>query len=91
MADSLPGRDSAAAPQRVAIFVDFWNLALSLDSECDARGEPRWRLDWTRLPGWLALAAARSCAAERHVHVGTHVYSSFNAAVPVNCGIAIGR
>lgn len=69
-------------PSRVCVFVDFWNLALSLNADAATHGEQPWQLDWLRFPAWVAAEAASLCAVERHRHVGTFVYSSFNNGSP---------
>ena len=80
--DSDDAELTIGPPSRVCVFVDFWNLALSLNADAATHGEQPWQLDWLRFPAWVAAEAARLCAVERHRHVGTFVYSSFNNGSP---------
>jgi uncharacterized LabA/DUF88 family protein len=73
-----------ASPIRFRIFVDFWNLQLTLnerhEEECARKREPheRFLIDWQKLPQCLVAEAAKLLNATSHSYEGTIVYTSYN-------------
>ena len=56
---------SAPAASRIRVFVDYWNLQLTInESEARSRGvaDFRFKIDWQRLPRWIAAKAAAVAA-----------------------------
>lgn len=72
---SLP----SPAGNRVRVFVDYWNLSITMQDKC-ARFAPgdEFRFDWERLPTWLASVGARVCGHAAASYEGAHVYASYN-------------
>lgn len=71
---------SPPAPgNRVRVFIDFWNLTLTMNKKLEASGlGEQFRFDWSKLPTWLASEAARVCGTTTSSYEGTHVYASYN-------------
>ena len=69
---------TAAARDRIHIFVDLSNLEITMDKQLGAR----FYFDWTILPGWLARQAAEVGQLPGAYYVGTHVYASYDPAQP---------
>ena len=67
---------TAAARDRIHIFVDLSNLEITMDKQLGAR----FYFDWTILPGWLARQAAEVGQLPGAYYVGTHVYASYDPA-----------
>lgn len=68
-------QESAPARDRVRVFIDFWNLQLSMRNVAGAQ----FRFDWAKLPAWLVAEGARVCQVQGS-YEGAHVYMSFNPA-----------
>ena len=70
---------------RVRIFIDFWNLQLTLNQQIrklDPSDE--FKIDWTKLPRWLAREAARVVGTDAHSYDGVHVCASYNPLSPAD-------
>jgi hypothetical protein len=72
---------------RVRVFVDYWNLQLSLNEREAAatrtpRAAARFKLDWRAVGPWLAAKAcdAASIARAHHSFDGVIIYASYNPA-----------
>ncbi|MBX3319727.1 MAG: NYN domain-containing protein [Nitrospira sp.] len=67
---------------RVRVFVDYWNVQLSLNSkEAKARGlDFRFKIDWRSFGAWLAKKACQvSGIGDAHyIYDGVIIYTSFN-------------
>ena len=64
---------------RVRVVVDFWNLQLTLSQQIrqfDPADE--FKIDWSKMPRWLAREAARTVGTDEHSYDGAHVYASYN-------------
>ena len=63
---------------RVRVFIDFWNLQLTMRSAVGGR----FNFDWEVLPGWLVRRAFRAgeICQTMGSYEGTHVYGSFSTA-----------
>ena len=59
---------------RIRVFVDYWNLQLTMN---DQSGRT-FRFDWARFPLWLTEKAADLCYIRDATYEGMHVYSSYN-------------
>jgi uncharacterized LabA/DUF88 family protein len=78
MPDAVAAISQSANPVRVRIFVDFWNLQLTInDSEAKHGGQSRFDIDWTKLSSALLKEAAEKVGASCS-YEGTHVYTSFD-------------
>ena len=71
--------ESSVAGNRVRVFVDYWNLAITMRENCAsiAPGDD-FRFNWERLPGWLASTGADICGYDSTLHEGTHIYASYD-------------
>ena len=70
-----PEQAVRAARNRVRVFIDFWNLQLTMRSAVGGR----FNFDWEVLPGWLVHRAGEICQTMGS-YEGTHVYGSFSTA-----------
>ena len=70
MTHSQPLRPS----NRIRIFVDYWNLQLTMNERLNRR----FNFDWVFLPEWLAERAADICSLREFAYDGMHVYASYN-------------
>ena len=70
-----PEQAVRAAGNRVRVFIDFWNLQLTMRNAVGGR----FNFDWEVLPGWLVPRAGEVCQTMGS-YEGTHVYGSFNTA-----------
>lgn len=66
--------------ERVMVFVDFWNLALTQNEEIRKRRDRPWRIDWTRFPNWLVARAGELASVSEPRYAGTKFYSSVSAS-----------
>jgi uncharacterized LabA/DUF88 family protein len=66
---------SAARGRRVRVFIDFWNLVLNL-KHCD----PAFKIDWVKLPRWLAERGAAEAGITDPSFEGAHIFASYNPA-----------
>lgn len=66
---------------RVRVFVDYWNLQLTLNErEAKTRGiqEVRFKVDWRGFPRWVANKAGERAAVTRCAFEGAIIYASYN-------------
>jgi hypothetical protein len=70
----LSAQTAPGPGNRIRIFVDYWNLQLTMNEQ---KGST-FRFDWTRLPRWLTERAADLCHLAHASYEGMHVYSSYN-------------
>lgn len=70
-----PVTPTAARGRRVRVFIDFWNLVLSLKDV-----EPGFEIDWAKMPKWLAERGAAEAGITDPQYEGAHVFASFNPA-----------
>ena len=75
-------QEPSAARDRVRVFIDFWNLQISMRD----RAGTEFRFDWKKLPAWLATEGARVCQVQGS-YEGAHVYMSFNPASVRDAGL----
>ena len=73
----------AAGPQRIRVFVDYWNFQLALNElEAKARAIPleqaRFKVDWKGLGPWLAGRAATTVGLQSYSFDGVIIYCSYN-------------
>ena len=74
-----PPAASQPAGNRVRVFIDFWNLQLTMNRRIAQLGEgSRFDFDWARLPAWLASVGAGICGRPSASYEGAHVYASWN-------------
>lgn len=71
--DSAP---AAASAIRILVFVDYWNLQISMQEK---HGCPYF-FDWKKLPQWLCDQAAAAAQVSTYSYRGTRVYASYNPA-----------
>jgi len=70
---------STQGASRVRIFVDFWNLQLTMNQRVAREtGERGFQFDWSKLPLWLTARAAELCGSPPFRYEGMHVYASFD-------------
>ncbi|MDE2903633.1 MAG: NYN domain-containing protein [Chloroflexota bacterium] len=60
---------------RIRIFVDYWNLQLTMSE----KSGKSFRFDWNRFPLWLTEIATELCYIRDATFEGMHVYSSYNS------------
>lgn len=68
-------------PLRLRVFVDFWNLQLTLNervAEQNGVPEARVKIDWVQLPNVLIREAARILAVTDFSYDGMIVFTSYN-------------
>lgn len=83
---ALPASLQAASPlsiTRVRVFVDYWNLQLTLERkfrEATRNPAARFQVDWVKLGPWLARKAAEvaGVAAGAHSFEGVGIYTSYD-------------
>lgn len=75
VAAQTPVTPSAARGRRVRVFIDFWNLVLSLRQR-----ESTFDIDWAKLPRWLAERGAAEVGVTDPSFEGAHVFASYNPA-----------
>ncbi|MBI2766961.1 MAG: NYN domain-containing protein [Chloroflexi bacterium] len=72
-------RTTHSGPERVRIFVDFWNLQITMNQrERAITGSPNFLFDWSKLPMWLVRKAAEKCGNLSLAYEGMHVYASYH-------------
>lgn len=79
MAAAVPS--SAIEAPRIRIFVDYWNLQLTMNERVKrAIGQPdvRFLIDWRKLPGWLAQKASEVAGLAAYRFEGGIIYASYN-------------
>jgi uncharacterized LabA/DUF88 family protein len=77
---------SAAPPPgaplpRIRVFVDYWNLVLTLGERESAethQPDARFNLDWKVLPAWLAKEAAAAATIKTYVFEGVNIHASYD-------------
>ena len=71
---------SAADGNRIKIFVDYWNLDLTLKEQLESLDSPNpyYRIDWLKLPQVLIAKCATTCSLTNPVFSGMHVFSSYD-------------
>jgi hypothetical protein len=77
------GVAAMVAPTRFQIFVDFWNLQITLnDYEAKAIGQGRasFQIDWTKLPSVFVREAVRMVDVKDFAFSGMLVFTSYNPA-----------
>lgn len=83
VSDSVAVLTHASTP-RIRVFVDYWNLQLTLNERVSfAEGKPdvRFPIAWPRFPVWVAGEAARVAGLESYSYDGTIVYCSSDTSV----------
>lgn len=68
---------------RIRVFIDYWNLQLTLnEKEAKSAGadsnDVRFKVDWRRLPQWLANKAAETAGIPKFTFEGAIIYASYN-------------
>jgi len=79
---TMPSEVEPAAPPmgalRVRIFVDFWNLQLTMNERlAHDTGERSFPFDWSHFPRWLTTRSAELCGSAV-AYEGMHVYASYD-------------
>jgi uncharacterized LabA/DUF88 family protein len=77
-----PALPSATSSGRFRLFVDFWNLQLTLNErEAKSLGssDEKFKIDWLTLPTCLVDGAATLVGAKVHSYEGTIIYTSANS------------
>lgn len=64
--ESKPGR-------RIKVFIDYWNFQLDVRD-----ANPSFRIDWLRLPYWLAEMGAEVVGLPDFSYEGAHVFASYD-------------
>lgn len=80
-ATTAPKSATVIPPVRLQIFVDFWNLQLTLNQhEAKALGvkQTAFGIDWIKFPGVLVKEAARVLSTSNTAYAGMAVFSSYN-------------
>ena len=76
----------AVAPlPRIRVFVDYWNLVLTLSEHESAetkQPDARFLIDWKVFPAWLAKQAAEATQIGAYVFEGAVVHASYDKNVP---------
>lgn len=76
--------EAIAAPARiprVRVFVDYWNLQLTLNQRIQTetgQANVRFQIDWRALSAWLAGKAAAITQTTRYEFEGGIIYASYN-------------
>jgi uncharacterized LabA/DUF88 family protein len=74
-AAQAPVTSSPARGRRVRVFIDFWNIVLSIKHK-----DPSMNIDWAKLPRWLAARGATEAGITDPSYEGAHVFASYNPA-----------
>lgn len=70
---------------RIRVFVDYWNLQLTLNERESAhlhQVDARFKLDWGKLPLWLAQQAAEATKIDKFTFEGAVIHASFDKNTP---------
>lgn len=76
-----PPADTPSSQVRIQVFVDFWNLQLTLNERVSEETDdpnPRFHIDWHAFPRVASAEAARIVGAPNFVYQGTNVYASYD-------------
>lgn len=66
---------------RIKVFVDYWNLQLTLNEREAAQQHQdnlRFKIDWRKLPAWLADNAARTTGIPKYSYEGAIIHASYD-------------
>ena len=65
---------------RIRLFVDYWNLQLTLNERQSAFSgtDARFEIDWQKLPAVLAARCAVACGLSDYRYEGASVFASYN-------------
>jgi uncharacterized LabA/DUF88 family protein len=77
---TIPVAPKGAAP-RIRVFVDYWNLQLTLnrlENEATGQADVRFKVDWRGLPVWLSRKAAEVTRIGAYSFEGAIIYASYN-------------
>ncbi len=77
----VPGGPPALRIPRIRVFVDYWNLQLTMNervAEETGQQDARFAIDWRNLSAWLARKAAEVTNTASHQFEGGIVYASYN-------------
>ncbi len=72
---------ATARVPRVRVFVDYWNLQLTMNEKIEDethQEDVRFSIDWKRLPSWLADKAAGVTNTPQYQFEGGIIYASYN-------------
>jgi hypothetical protein len=81
MATSPAPVAALAGTPRIRVFVDYWNLQLTInEQEAKRTGQAgvRFKIDFVKLPFWLAEKAASIAQVVNYVPEGAIIYASYN-------------
>ena len=76
---------TAARTPRIRVFVDFWNLQLTMNErvgEETGQQDVRFKIDWQNLSRWLARKAAQVTNTGDYGFDGGIIYASYNPNTP---------
>lgn len=76
---------TSPASTRVRVFIDYWNLQLSMNSrEAAAKGvaDSRFQFQWAAIGPWLARKACAAIGVATHSFDGVIIYTSFDPGTP---------
>lgn len=77
---TIPVAPKGTSP-RVRVFVDYWNLQLTLNNREAAatqQADVRFKVDWRGLPIWLAQKAASKAGIPNYSFEGAIIFASYN-------------
>ena len=72
------------AVSRILLFIDYWNLQLTMNEKLRgvSNPDPRFKFDWHKLPQWLIKETSDVLGEDRGNYVGTRIYASYNPLSP---------
>jgi uncharacterized LabA/DUF88 family protein len=76
---------SAPPPPRIKVFIDYWNLQLTLnerESAVTRQGDGRFKINWKGLPAWLAEKAANATQIAKYSYEGAIIHASYDRNSP---------
>lgn len=78
---TTPQGPQYAPKPRVRVFIDYWNLQLTLNgrgSEVTGQEDTRFKLKWAYFPRWAASKAAEVAAVSEFTYEGAIIYTSYS-------------
>jgi uncharacterized LabA/DUF88 family protein len=73
-AGAAPTVPAVPPPPRIKVFIDYWNLQLTLNE----REGARFKIDWRGLPAWLAAKAAAATRITSYSYEGAIIHASYD-------------
>jgi len=78
---SMPQSVQPTSRPRIRVFIDYWNLQLTLndrESETTGQDDTRFLVRWRDFPSWVAGKAAELLGVSEFSYEGAIIYSSYN-------------